>query len=125
MGARLITNQEAIVLRDTLLERGQLSFPLGSIIGGFLCGTIYGIQRSSKPFKPRLRSRLVAKFSDGYASVLAFILWIGPENIKVWSEPKVIEGKLGKFHFCMKLKPNNALKCAPSGPDAASLRRLI
>jgi hypothetical protein len=124
VAARIITREEAEALRAALIERGELRFPLGSLVSGSLCGTIYGIKRRSTPYVPKFRTRLLAKVSDGFASVLAFALWIGPENVDVWSSPDSKNGKLGKTQFHMRLKPNRALKCAPSGPDAAALRRL-
>ena len=124
MTTQLITKEEAQVLRDALIERGELTFPLKAAVSSFLCGTIYGLKKKSKPFEPKLKHRIVARISDGYASVLAFALWIGPENVDVWDEFVFEGGKVKKNHFHMKLKPNKVLKCAPSGPDAASLRRL-
>ena len=124
MSARLITHKEAEVLREALIERGEIRFPLGLMVGSFLAGTIYGLKKRKAPFKPRLRNKIVARLSDGYASVLAFVLWVGPENVDVWDVREVEDGKMGKNYFYVKLKHNKALKCAPTGPDAASLRRL-
>ena len=125
MAPRLINREEATVLRDALIERGELKFPLGQVIGSFLAGTIYGLKKRKSPYKPKLRTRIVARLSDGYASILSFVLWVGPANVDVWSLPEMEDGKMGKNYFYVKLKPNKTLKCAPSGPDAAALRRLI
>lgn len=123
MAAHLITNEEAIALRDALLERGEIKFPLG-LVGPFLSRTIYRIQKSNEPFTLRFRNRLVAKLSDGYASVLAFLLWVGPENVKVWTEPAANDGEGARFLFVVRAEPNKTFKRDPSGPDAAALRRL-
>jgi len=120
----LITKEEAEVLRNALVERGELQFPVSYLVQGFLCGTVFAAQKRPKSYKPKLSTRLIARFSDGYASVLAFILWLGPENVMVWSYPHD-KGKWFKFYFHVRLQPNYSFKCAPSGPDAAALRRLI
>ena len=121
MPAKLITREEAETLKEALVERGELRFPLGQLVGSFLSGTVYGIKKRKAPFKPKLLNKVVAMLSEGYANVLAFILWVGPENVDVWDASEVKEGK---HYFYVKLKHNKALKCAPAGPDAASLRRL-
>lgn len=122
MGSHIITKGEAEVLKAALMEKGELTFPVGSLTAGAVCATIYRAQKSNGQFKPKFSTRLNALCSDGYTSVLAFALWIGPENVEVWCE------NLGtnsiKVGVRMKLKPNKALKCAPEGPDTASLRRL-
>ncbi len=122
MGSQIITREEAEVLKSALLEKGELTFPVGSLIASAICETIYRAQKSGGQFKPKISTRLNALCSESYTSVLAFALWIGPENIDVWYE------NLGtnsiKLGVRMKLKPNKALKCAPEGPDTASLRRL-
>ena len=110
------------MLKASLLENGELTFPVGQLIAGAVCATIYRAQKSNGQFKPKLSTRLNALCSESYTSVLAFALWIGPENIDVWYEN--LGANSIKVGVRMKLKPNKALKCAPEGPDTASLRRL-
>ena len=122
MGNRLITKKEAEVLKNALIEKGQLTFPVGTFAFGALSGTIFRIQRNGGKFTPRFRTKIFALLSDAYASILAFILWVGPDNVDAWGA--MFEGT-AKPCFHVKLKPNKSLKCDPSGPDAAALRRLI
>jgi len=122
VNTHLITKEQAEVLRAALLERRELECPLGALVGGLLCNTIYKLQRRAKPFKPTLRNRIAARLSDGYASVLAFILWVGSENVTVWTAPTT---GTGKFFFHVRVKPNKELKCGPTGPGAASFDRYL
>ena len=50
MSARLITHEEAEVLKDALIEQGEIRFPLGQMVGSFLAGTIYGLKKGNAPF---------------------------------------------------------------------------
>ncbi len=122
MGSQIITKEEAEVLKAALLEKGELTFPVGSLTAGAVCETIHRAQKLNGQFKPKLSTRINALCSESYTSVLAFALWIGPENIDVWYES--LDRNSVKVGVRMKLKPDKALKCALSGPDTASLRRI-
>ena len=122
MGAKFFTKHVADHLRQQLIERGELAFPVGVFAAGFLSGTYFRIKKNDWQFIPRLRTRIISMLSSSYANLLAFILWIGPEN--VWVLADLRDGSYSKFCIRVRVKPNKALKCAPSGPDAAALRRL-
>jgi hypothetical protein len=125
----LLSKEAALYLAHELQKGGELRFPVGAAVAGAISGRVYKNQRSkksrpSRSFFKKLYNGLWARCSDGYTNVMAFILWIGVENVNVWSDFEVKKGKMGKMVLIVRLKPNKALKCAPSGPDAAALRRL-
>ncbi len=83
MDSQIITRKEAEVLKAALMEKGVLTFPVGTWTARAVCATIYRAQKSNGKFKPKLSTRANALSSDSYTSILAFALWIGPENIEV------------------------------------------
>ncbi|MCF6264254.1 MAG: hypothetical protein L3J24_11800 [Xanthomonadales bacterium] len=103
-----MTKEEIIRLTNALSLQGKLSFNVSAVIGGIICGTVYGTKRKNNgDYKLTIRHRLLLRFNASYRNILKFIELMGFENINVAQV-------LGEGSIKSKLQITLAKECAPN-----------
>jgi hypothetical protein len=80
---RKLWDSERSILTKTLQERGQLFFPVSSVVIGAIAGSLIRMQRLGSRYTPSLRERIFARISESYRCITDFICSFGPQKLRI------------------------------------------